>query len=344
MPRLCDNVWFQAVGECAADYLTRGVPKAPMHRFVHVCNPYDIAARQSAAAQGSATGLSSANLDGMSETQAVTYAAMKRSREDLRSDCRQSCSEVEFLGAVFPSDEKYASNFFDRTAPLWRSAVDLHIFTQPRPVPLLFDILSAARNSDADYVIFTNVDICPVPHFYRTVAAILATGYDALVINRRTLAGWPIDPGLLDFMAMDHGRPHEGYDCFVFKRKALDLFVTNEAVVGSGGVMQSLIYNLVATSQRLLILGDVHLTYHLGDDKVWTAPHLRDYIKHNWTEAISTLRLLASANPERFRDFCRTFPQSRVDVRVERDGLVYLEAKQGLQGFLPNLEAINSPC
>lgn len=344
MPRLCDNVWFQTAGERVADYLTAGVPTAPTQSFVHVCHPYDVVARQNARAQQPSVRKSSASLDGTPETQAVTYAAMKRSREDLRSDCRHSRSEVEFLGAIFPSDREYASNFFDRTSPLSRSAADLNVFTQPRPLPLLFDILSAARNSTADYVIVTNVDICPVPHFYKTVTAILATGYDALVINRRTLTGWPIDPGLVDLMAMDQGRPHEGYDCFVFKREALDLFVTNKAVVGSGGVMQSLIYNLVATSQRLLFLGDVHLTYHLGDDKVWTAPHLRDYIEHNWTEAISTLHVLASTNPERFRDFCRTFPHSRVDICVAESGLVNLQGKSGFTGFLPDLASINRVC
>lgn len=321
MPQICDNTQFQTVGEPASVSLAQTVADRSGRRYVHLCQPY-----QNAQAEAELL------------TQKVTYAAMRRASQVAKA----SGIDVVFLGAVFPADELYAAQYFDRTFHLKRASRDLKSFGTERSLPLLFDILTSAANCDADYVIFTNVDICPVPHFYCTVDELLARGCDALVINRRTLEGWPADPDLVDLMAADPGSPHRGYDCFVFRRAALTRFVANDAIVGAGGVMQSLIYNLVATSQRLLFLGDVHLTYHLGDNKIWTAPHLRDYIKHNWTEAISTLRLLAAANPQRFRDFCRTFPHSRVDVRVERDGLVYLEAKQGFEGFLPNLEAINS--
>jgi hypothetical protein len=317
--QLCDNTWLQAVGEPVAGLLAQATSAAPSRRFVHLCNPYGKARTKTEIL-----------------TQEVTYAAMHRAREFGPNDK----STVEFLGAVFPGDEDYALEHFDRTFQLQRSAKDVKAFGTERPLPLLFDILRGAEGSVADFVVFTNVDICPVPHFYRSIEALLNHGFDALVINRRTITGWPVDPGLIDLMAMDPGCPHKGYDCFVFPREALARFVTGNAVVGAGGVMQSLIYNLVALSQRLLFLSDVHLTYHLGNDKVWTAPHLRDYVEHNWTEAMRVLHQLATARPARFRDFCRTFRDSRTEVTVGTDGSVTLVRRPDCRGYLPDLEAI----
>ncbi|MFM6130298.1 MAG: hypothetical protein ACKPBV_16485, partial [Sphaerospermopsis kisseleviana] len=239
MPQLCDNTWFQTVGEPLAGFLAQTPGHRSPRRYVHVCNPY--------LAEGAEA-----------LTQQVTYAAMHRAREQSQ----MPGLAVEFLAAVRPGDESCASGFFDRTFPLPRSAKDIKPFRTERPLPLLFDIIGGAAESSADYVIFTNVDICPVPHFYRTVDRLLACGFDGLVVNRRTLTGWAADPKTVDLMAADPGKPHEGYDCFVFARERLPGFMLNKAVVGAGGVMQSLIYNLVATSQRLLFLVDVHLTYH----------------------------------------------------------------------------------
>lgn len=79
--------------------------------------------------------------------------------------------------------------------------------------------------------------------------------------------------------------------------------------------MLGLIYNMVA-STRMLILTDVHLTCHLGDDKTWASPAIEDYIHHNWDEAIALLRQLAPAHPDRFTAFCEALPDR---VRIQRD-------------------------
>jgi len=317
MPKLCDNVWFQRVGEPVAEFLA-GMPEDPSpRRYVHLCNPH-------------------APLTESDRTQEVTYTAMHRARKE----CEAAGIQVEYLAGVFPKDESFGARFFDRTFPLRRSAKDIKAFAVERPLPLLFDILEGAQTSEADYIVFTNADICPVPHFYRVVDAMLARGYDSLVINRRILQGWPADPELVGLMAIDHGSPHQGYDCFVFRCDAAARFIRNSALVGAGGVMQSLIYNLVATSRRLLFLGDVHLTWHLGDEHPWKAPQLRDYIEHNWSEAVLALQGLASANPTRFADFCRNFPHSRVEA-IEIDGRIELRRKPGCTAFLPDLGLVN---
>jgi hypothetical protein len=83
---------------------------------------------------------------------------------------------------------------------------------------LLFYITIGEIYRLAWHVLFANVDICPVPHFYRTIDDILSRGYGSLVSSHRIIRGWPIDPSLVDMMAADHGLTHQGCDYFVFSR------------------------------------------------------------------------------------------------------------------------------
>lgn len=198
-------------------------------------------------------------------------------------------------------------------------------------------IIAAAADGGVDHLILTNVDICPLPHFYLAVSRLLDYGFDALIINRRTVADCGTSADQLPLLWADPGRPHEGYDCFVFGAAAARRFLRNDAVVGAGGVMRGLIYNLVALARRLLILTDVPLTCHVGDDKEWGRPGLRDSIEHNWREAVAVLRPLAAAQPARFADFCANLPDR---IRIERPvaGGPRLVRAPGFTGFLPPLD------
>jgi hypothetical protein len=327
MSRLCDNVYQQSVGEPLRDtLLAHGLdldapaPSRP-YRMRHVVSPF-------AAAPGSQA----------ERVQALTFAAMDDAAAfAARESAGQVPLSITFRAAVQPGDAAFAGRFFPDTVPLARSAADLRAFQVPRPLPLVFDVIEAAVDDGCDHVILTNVDICPLPHFYRAVARFLDLGFDALIINRRTLADASADPSLLPLWCADPGRIHEGYDCFVFSTAAARRFVRNDACVGAGGVMRGLIYDMVATAARMLILTDVHLTCHLGDDKTWTRPDLRDYIDHNWQEAISVLRKVAAAQPDRFADFCAALPDR---VRVERDAVegIRLSRAPGSQGSFPRLD------
>ena len=48
----------------------------------------------------------------------------------------------------------------------------------------------AARQGDAPdevFLVYTNADICLMPHFYTSLAGLAAQGFDAMTINRRTI-------------------------------------------------------------------------------------------------------------------------------------------------------------
>ena len=109
-----------------------------------------------------------------------------------------------------------------RTADLTRSILDFGRFKTRRKLPLvrdLFDRLHAV--SDAEYMIYTNVDIALMPSFYVSVAALIAQGYDAFVINRRTISKAFTRIDELPLMYAQLGEPHPGHDCFVWRRDAI---------------------------------------------------------------------------------------------------------------------------
>lgn len=174
--------------------------------------------------------------------------------------------------------------------PLARTSLDIGTFATPRPLPVLFDILDSAVEAapEAEYIVFTNMDINVVTHFYDAVAALLSAGIDAMTINRwdvdkaylqeASAASWPLAA------AERPPRLHSGFDCFVFRRDAYPSFRRSLAIVGMPLVMRSLLYNMIATSKRMVMLTNVNLTYHFGSDQAWKNPTYADYWDHNRRE------------------------------------------------------------
>tara|TARA_B100000676_G_C18030703_1_gene818489 strand:- start:871 stop:1122 length:252 start_codon:yes stop_codon:yes gene_type:complete len=78
----------------------------------------------------------------------------------------------------------------------------------------------AEETPDDGVMIFINADISLQPAFYRSVRELLCQGYDALVINRRTISPDHTFPTGSALVEAEYGISHPGYDCFVF-RKAL---------------------------------------------------------------------------------------------------------------------------
>jgi hypothetical protein len=148
-----------------------------------------------------------------------------------------------------------------------------------------------------------------MPHFYAVVADILSRGYETLTIFRRTIPPISPDPDFLPRMYSEYGRTHDGFDCFVFPLSRFADYVRSDACVGRGFVMRSLLYNMVANSAKMAIVRKAHLTFHLGDDKIWTDRALDDYKRFNFEQARQVLVALAkrdSATAKKLNQFCKT--------------------------------------
>jgi hypothetical protein len=183
---------------------------------------------------------------------------------------------------------------FRAARPLTRSILDLRSFNVPKRLPLLFDILERGAHSayQEGFIIFSNSDICLMPHFYRSVRDLLSLGIDCLITNRRTV-GQLSAYGSAHKIAMNEvGQRHAGFDCFVFPVAWVERFICTNACVGAGWVMRSLLYNLVVQAKRMLIMRDAHLTYHFGNDEAWAESKLLDYVAFNLDQARSLLAQL----------------------------------------------------
>jgi len=198
---------------------------------------------------------------------------------------------------------------FVSSRPLTRTVLDVGTFGVPRRLSLLFDILE--RGAECAYpdgfLIFTNTDICLQPNFYNAVKAMLSHGFDCLVINRRTVSSLARYEGFEEFGMMESGTRHPGFDCFVFPVAWVGDFVRSHACVGAAAVMRSLLYNLVARAQAMLIMRDAHLTYHFGDNKILRNDKLKDYTVFNLNQAGSVLTALCNKPEYRntLAEFCR---------------------------------------
>jgi hypothetical protein len=160
--------------------------------------------------------------------------------------------------------------------------LDVGTFSIPRKLPLIKDILdSAILVTDADYIIYSNVDIAVVPHFYLSLDSIISEGWDAFMITRRTLSKDYKTASQLWRMYADVGAGHPGNDCFVFRREAYSNYDLGSACVGMQYIAKVLGINLILHAQRFHHFKNLHLTFHIGDDRIWDAKEWADYSTHN---------------------------------------------------------------
>ncbi len=208
--------------------------------------------------------------------QPVTFQTMKKA-----GDFAPKNIEVVLLTAQYPEDHEIIPEYYTLTPDLDRSVLDIGEFTKKRKLPLLQDILDRLKKVRADYYIYTNVDIAVQPCFYNAVHGILTDGFEAFTVNRRTITERYTSVEDIDRMYAENGLRHRGHDCFVFSRQVLEHIDTGVACIGANFIGKVLLLNLIAHSEKFAVFKDLHLTFHIGDQKAWKNSVFSDYDKHN---------------------------------------------------------------
>lgn len=252
--------------------------------------------------------------------QPITFASMRAAA----AQAKRNGIDVELWTAYLPEDEPAVPPDF-RKAPVLRRAVgDLRTFRIRRPLPLFRDVLDAiCKSTDAEYVIYTNVDIGLQPHFYAAVRDLIAEGHDAFVINRRTISDRYRSPGDLPAMYAEEGAPHPGYDCFVFRRDLYPRFVIGDVCLGNGHVDTPLVCSMIATAKNFVEIADARLTFHQGDSLGWWKWKYRDYILFNDRQAAKAL--LELARREGFLSKIRPHMRLLVAIPLLKNSLIVSE-------------------
>ena len=222
--------------------------------------------------------------------QPVTFESMRVAAEQASGSV-----QVELYTAQYPEDRAIVPPHFTMTPDLERSAADVGTFAVPRKLPLLGDILQRLGEAapEADVYIYTNVDIGLVPSFYTAVAGLMGD-HDAAVINRRTIPAELNSVDQLPLMYEEVGKRHPGHDCFVFNAALLRKIELGESVIGIPWFDAALLSNLDVHARRLRIYEDVHLTFHIGEDRTWRRAEFDDYRAHNRREVLRILGRWAS--------------------------------------------------
>lgn len=210
--------------------------------------------------------------------QPITFESIRVAKEFAQREVA-----VELYAIGYEEDSDTVPDFVTFLPPLSRSVLDFGKFAHPKKYPLLTDVLNAVyKASNAKYLLFTNMDIALMPQFYLAVNELLKQGADALVINRRGISKRYNSVSRLPLMYSDYGKPHPGFDCFVFKRELLGKFIFEKICVGVSFSEVAFMHNLIAFAENLKLIDDLHLTFHIGTEVM--PPLNPEYYRHNRSE------------------------------------------------------------
>lgn len=192
------------------------------------------------------------------------------------------------LIAVKHKDEKVeCPEGFRMTPDLTRWCYDVFPeLPKTRDLPLISDILNALnQTSEADYYIYTNVDIGLFPDFYDFVIDTISKGINSFTINRLTMPkkfnGIKLDQNNYKLVFDQQGVSHPGLDCFIFPRKILKSINVGNVFIGSapiGAVLKTEIQKSINPFRSFP--SEVRKTFHLGDDLAWRDPKCPFYKKN----------------------------------------------------------------
>lgn len=223
----------------------------------------------------------------LSWAQPLTYETMRVARRFAGGEV-----EVSLLSAQYPEDRPVVPEGFTPTPDLTQSVLDLGTFQERRKLPLLSEVVERLYSgSDAEWLIFSDTDIALMPHFYLTIKELIESGHDALVINRRTVSDEYRRIDQLPLMYALIGAPHEGHDCFVFRRDMYPRFQFHQICLAAPWIGRGFLWNLMHLARSFEELTNHHLTFHLGVSD-WEADAHSEYAAHNQREALKVLEWL----------------------------------------------------
>jgi hypothetical protein len=210
--------------------------------------------------------------------QPITFESMKVAQQFARA----FSLDVQLCAVNFPEDDEIVPSFFGCRKHLHRSVLDVDTFSISRKLPLIKDILDcAASAADAEFIIYTNVDIAVLPNFYVSLDGILKEGIDAFMVTRRTLSKQYKAASELWRMYADIGDAHPGDDCFVFRRDTYAKYDLGDACIGAKYIARLLAFNVIIHAHRFERFNNLHLTFHIGDERIWHNDKWADYSAHN---------------------------------------------------------------
>lgn len=240
------------------------------HKLVHIINPF----------------IPPSGSD-LEYAQPITFATMRMAKEKAKD-----VIEVELLATCFEEDEKTIPEDFKKTGFLTRSVLDEQDFEKKIKLPFIADILAkAVHESDAEYIIYTNIDIGLYPDFYLHVNDWLNEGHDALIINRKRIEPLYTKVEDLDKIFAQAGKSHPGFDCFVFHRNLFEKMELEKICIGVPFIEITFSQNLFHLAKKFKLVESDRNTFHIGME-IFKNRAPKEYFRYNRNEFRKAIKKL----------------------------------------------------
>ena len=232
-------------------------------RLVHIVNPVD---REVS--------------DDLGYAQAMSFESQRQARQLAPRHL-----ELRHIAAHYRSEQIELPSFYTHRFFLARSVDDVCSTHRPKYLPLIAEIMALAAQIDADYYIYTNIDIILQPHFYGFLSNYLslidkeAGKYEALIINRRRIPQLRGSYEQLSAYSTRWGAVHPGFDCFVLSKCLLHRLILGSICLGVPFIGVAMAYNMFTYARSWKIFEQEDLTFHLGMEIY--KPQLTSYYWHN---------------------------------------------------------------
>jgi hypothetical protein len=208
--------------------------------------------------------------------QEVTIVSMLRAKETSAHP-----ATISLLSAQTNEDRMMVPEGFIPTSDLVRDVTDQQVFDKKMHLPTLKDILDRLyQETEAEYLIFSNVDIGVQPNFYDEVNRFIEQGHDAFMINRRRIPSTFSSVKQLDKMLSEKGKKHPGFDCFVFKRELYPKFSLADVCIGVPFIEITLSQNLFCFAENPKVFTNEYLTFHIGME-IFKGRAPKEYFQYN---------------------------------------------------------------
>lgn len=187
--------------------------------------------------------------------------------------------DIDLIAVKHKDDNIECPKGFRMTPDLTRYCYDVFPeLPKTRDLPLLSDIFHVLNQvSEADYYVYTNIDIGLFPDFYDFVIDTISKGINSFTINRLIMPkksnGIKLDQNNYNLVFDQKGVSHPGFDCFIFPRKILKSINLGNAFIGTppiGTVLKREIEKSINPFRSFS--SEVRKTFHLGDDLAWRDP------------------------------------------------------------------------
>lgn len=254
-----------------------------MRKLAHIINPF----------------LADESSD-LKSAQPITWQTMRIAKsfaENQNPDLK-----IEHWACVYLEDESEIAEGFKRTRDLEKSVLDYGRFESKTKYPLFREVLQRLYEStDAEYLIQTNVDIGLMPYFYLVVDKLIelgrreSPGWNIFCINKRIIPEEYLEVEQIPLMYTEVGTPHRGMDCFVYPRDLWPRFDLGDICLGIPWSESTFVLN-AATYGKFKVFRKTHLTFHVGDPRVWAG--LKEHRLHNTNEFGRILTLLFNRNSQ----------------------------------------------